>query len=156
MVKPVEERQREKVVCTNRKAKHDYNLGERYEAGIVLVGTEVKSLRAGRASLVDSYAKITNGEAFLHNCYIAEYDQAHQFNHDPRRVRKLLLNRREIKRLRGKTQIAGLTLIPVSVYFSNGRAKVEIALATGKRKYEKREAEREKEVKRELRERYGS
>ena len=145
----------EKIVCTNRKAKHDYVLGERIEAGLVLLGTEVKSLREGKASLVDSYARIKNGEVFLYNCHITEYAQAARFNHEPRRVRKLLLHKREIKRLRAKTVETGRTLIPTRLYFSGGRAKVEIAIATGKRKYEKRFAEKEKEVKRELHDRYG-
>jgi len=145
----------EKTICVNRKAKHDYVLGERMEAGLVLVGSEVKSLREGKASLVDSYARIKNNEVFLYSCHISEYDKAARFNHEPRRVRKLLLHRREIKRLRAKTIETGRTLIPTRLYFSGGRAKVEIAIATGKRKYEKRYAEREKEIKRDLHDRYG-
>lgn len=145
----------QKIICTNRKAKHDFELGERFEAGLVLVGSEVKSLRAGKGSLVDSYARIKNGEVFLFNCHISEYDQAGRFNHEPRRIRKLLLHKREIKRLRAKTIETGRTLIPTKLYFSAGRAKVELAIATGKKKYEKRSAEKEKEVKRELHDRYG-
>ncbi|RLC46824.1 MAG: SsrA-binding protein [Candidatus Coatesbacteria bacterium] len=145
----------EKTICTNRKAKHEYVLGERIEAGLVLVGSEVKALREGKASLVDSYARVKGGEVFLYNCHIAEYAQASRLNHEPRRVRKLLLHRREIKRLRAKTVEPGRTLIPTRLYFSGGRAKVELAIATGKRKYEKRAAEKEKEVKRELHDRYG-
>ncbi len=145
----------EKTVCTNRKAKHDYVLIERIEAGLVLVGSEVKSLRDGKANLVDSYARVKKGEVFLYNCHISEYAQASRLNHEPRRVRKLLLHRREIKRLRAKTVETGRTLIPTRLYFSGGRAKVELAIATGKRKYEKRSAEREKEVRRELHDRYG-
>ena len=145
----------EKTICTNRKAEHDYVLGERIEAGLVLVGSEVKSLREGKASLVDSYARVKEGEVFLYNCHISEYAQASRLNHEPRRVRKLLLHRREIKRLRAKTVETGRTLIPTRLYFSGGRAKVELAIATGKRKYEKRFAEKEKEVKRELHDRYG-
>jgi len=145
----------EKTVCTNRKAKHDYVLEERVEAGLVLVGTEVKSLREGKASLVDSYARIKDGEAFLYNCHIAEYAQAARFNHEPRRVRKLLLHKREIKRLSAKTVEAGRTLIPTRLYFSGGHAKVELALATGKRKYDKRSAEKERDAKKELHDRYG-
>lgn len=145
----------EKIVCTNRKAKHDYVLGERIEAGLVLVGSEVKSLREGKASLMDSYARVKKGEVFLYNCHISEYAQASRLNHEPRRVRKLLLHRREIKRLRAKTVETGRTLIPTRLYFAGGRAKVELAIATGKRKYEKRSAEKEKEVKRELHDRYG-
>lgn len=121
----------------------------------MLVGSEVKSLRAGRANLTDSYARIKDGEVFLYNCHISEYEEASRFNHEPRRVRKLLLHRREIKRLRGKTIESGLTLIPTRLYFSGGKAKIELAIATGKRKYEKRYAEKEKEVKRDLHERYG-
>lgn len=145
----------EKTVCTNRKAKHDYVLGERIEAGLVLVGSEVKSLREGKASLMDSYARVKEGEVFLYNCHISEYAQASRLNHEPSRVRKLLLHRREIKRLRAKTVEPGGTLIPTRLYFSGGRAKVELAIATGKRKYEKRSAEKEREVKRELHDRYG-
>ncbi|MCD6327947.1 SsrA-binding protein SmpB [bacterium] len=145
----------EKTICQNRKARHDYVLGERFEAGLVLLGSEVKSLRAGKANLVDAYARIKNNEAFLYSCHISEYEQAGIFNHEPRRTRKLLLNKREIKRMRAKTVETGRTLIPIRLYFSGGRAKVEIALATGKRKYEKRASEREKEVKREVRDRYG-
>lgn len=145
----------EKTICTNRKAKHDYVLGERIEAGLVLVGSEVKALREGKANLVDSYARVKEGEVFLYNCHISEYAQASRLNHEPRRVRKLLLHRREIKRLRAKTVETGRTLIPTRLYFSGGRAKIELAIATGKRKYEKRSAEREKEIKRELHDRYG-
>lgn len=145
----------QKTICTNRKAKHDFDLGERFEAGLVLVGTEVKSLRAGKGSLVDSYARVKDDEVFLYNCHISEYDEAGRFNHEPRRPRKLLLHRREIRRLRAKTIETGRTLIPTRLYFSAGRAKVEIAIATGKRKYEKRSAEKEQEVKRELHDRYG-
>ncbi|HUT04093.1 MAG TPA: SsrA-binding protein SmpB [bacterium] len=145
----------EKTICTNRKAKHDYVLGERIEAGLMLVGSEVKALREGKANLVDSYARVKEGEVFLYNCHISEYAQASRLNHEPRRVRKLLLHRREIKRLRAKTVETGRTLIPTRLYFSGGRAKVELAIATGKRKYEKRSAEKEKEVRRELHDRYG-
>ena len=145
----------EKTICTNRKAKHDYVLGERIEAGLMLVGSEVKALREGKANLMDSYARVKEGEVFLYNCHISEYAQASRLNHEPRRVRKLLLHRREIKRLRAKTVETGRTLIPTRLYFSGGRAKVELAIATGKRKYEKRSAEKEKEVRRELHDRYG-
>jgi len=145
----------EKTVCTNRKAKHDYNLGERFEAGLALLGSEVKSLRAGKASLSDSYARVKDGEVFLYNCHIAEYDRAGPSNHNPKRVRKLLLHKKEIKRLWSKAQEPGRTIVPTRIYFSGGRAKVEIAIATGKRKYEKRWAEKEKEIRRELHDRYG-
>ena len=139
-----------KVVCQNRKARHDYFILDEYEAGMVLQGTEVKSLRLGRANLRDSYAKIQNGEVFLYNMHIGAYPFAAHGNHDPLRRRKLLLHREEIKRLTGKVQEKGQTLIPLQVYFKQGKAKVTLALATGKRKYDKREAVREREEKREL------
>jgi SsrA-binding protein len=139
-----------KVVCQNRKARHDYFILDEYEAGMVLQGTEVKSLRLGRANLRDSYAKIQNGEVFLYNMHIGAYPFAAHGNHEPLRRRKLLLHREEIKRLTGKVQEKGQTLIPLQVYFKQGKAKVTLALATGKRKYDKREAVREREEKREL------
>ena len=138
-----------KIVCQNRKARHEYFIDESLEAGIVLLGPEVKSLREGRASLVDSYAKLRHGEVFLHNMHITPYPYAHYIQLDPVRIRKLLLNKREIRRLIGKTEEKGYTLIPIKVYFTKGRAKVEIALAKGKRKYDKRMALKEKELKRE-------
>ena len=139
-----------RIVCRNRKASHDYFIDERMEAGMVLLGSEVKSLREARGSLVDSYAKITNGEIFLHKMHITPYLHAHHVRLDPTRTRKLLLNKREIKRLIGKTEEKGYTLIPTKVYFSRGKAKVELALAKGKRKYDKRRALKEKELKREV------
>ena len=139
-----------RIVCQNRKASHDYFIDERMEAGMVLLGSEVKSLREGRGSLVDSYAKIRNGEIFLHKMHITPYLHAHHVRLDPTRTRKLLLNKREIKRLIGKTEEKGYTLIPTKVYFSGGKAKVELALAKGKRKYDKRRALKEKELKREV------
>jgi SsrA-binding protein len=141
-----------KIVCQNRKARHEFFIDESLEAGIVLLGPEVKSLREGRASLVDSYAKVRHGEVFLHNMHITPYPYAHYLQLDPVRTRKLLLNKREIKRLIGKTEEKGYTLIPIKVYFSKGRAKVEVALAKGKRKYDKRMALKEKELKREANE----
>lgn len=128
-----------KLVARNKKARHDYAVLDTYEAGIVLVGTEVKSLRAGRASLVDGYAQIADGEAWLHGVHIPEYTQGTWTNHDPRRERKLLLHRDEIAKLIGKTREGGLTLVPLSLYFRDGKAKVEIALARGKRSYDKRQ-----------------
>ena len=128
-----------KVIAQNRKARHDYTVEDVYEAGVVLTGTEVKSLRLGRASLVDGFAAIDGGEIFLHNVHIPEYEQGSWTNHEPRRVRKLLLHRGEIERLVGKTQESGLTLVPLALYFSNGKVKVEIALARGKRSYDKRQ-----------------
>jgi SsrA-binding protein len=127
-----------KVIASNRKARHDYAILESHEAGIALTGTEVKSLRAGRASLVDSFGQVTDGEIFLHGLHIPEYALGTWTNHEPRRVRKLLLNRSEIMRLIGKVRESGLTLVPLSMYFSDGWAKVELGLARGKRSYDKR------------------
>jgi len=139
-----------KVVCQNRKARHDYFIDEVMEAGIVLLGPEVKSLRDGRGSLVDSYARVKNGEVFLYNMHITPYPYAHHFQLDPVRPRKLLLNKREIKRLIGKTEEKGYTLIPIKVHFLRGRVKVDLALARGKRKYDKRRALKEKELRRDI------
>jgi len=139
-----------KMVCQNKKAGHDYYLDEFLEAGLVLLGAEVKSLRDGRANLVDSYARVKRGEVFLHNMHISPYPFAHGLDLDPTRTRKLLLKRREIRRLIGKTEIKGYSLIPTKVYFKKGRAKVEIALARGKKKYDKRASLKEKELKREI------
>ena len=141
-----------KIVCQNRKARHDYFIDEVSEAGLVLLGPEVKSLRDGRASLVDSYARVKKGEIFLYNMHISPYPFAHNMNLDPTRPRKLLFNKREIKRLIGKTEERGYTLIPTKVYFSRGKAKVEIALAKGKRKYDKRRSLKEKELKKDMEE----
>ncbi len=140
----------QKIVCRNKKAAHEYFLEEFLEAGLVLLGAEVKSLRDGRSNLVDSYAKVTKGEVFLHNMHITPYPFAHHMQLDPTRKRKLLLNRREIRRLIGKTEQKGFSLIPTKVYFKNGRAKVEIALAKGKRKYDKRQSLKEKDLKKEI------
>ena len=139
-----------KIVCQNKKARFDYFIDEAFEAGMVLLGPEVKSLRDGRGSLVDSYAKINKGEVYIHNMHISAYPFAHHIPIDPMRVRKLLFNRKEIKRLIGKTEEKGFTLIPTKVYFSRGRAKVEIGLAKGKRKYDKRQAIKERDLKREM------
>ncbi len=140
----------EKVVATNRKAFHDYHILETYEAGIALLGTEVKSLREGKANLKDSYAIVKNSEVFLLNCHISPYSHGNIFNHDPLRTRKLLLHRKEINKLHGHITQKGLTLIPLKVYFKDGKAKVELGLAKGKRQYEKREAIKEKESRREI------
>jgi SsrA-binding protein len=137
------------VVATNRKARHDYHIEDVYEAGIVLTGTEVKSLRAGRASLVDGYATVERGEAWLENVHIPEYSQGTWTNHSTRRRRKLLLNRVEIDKLTGKIKESGFTLVPLSLYFKDGKAKVEIALAKGKKDYDKRHALKEQQDKRE-------
>ena len=128
-----------KIIAQNRKARHDYTVLDTYEAGLVLTGTEVKSLRLGRASLVDGFATIDDGEVFLHNVHIPEYEQGSWTNHEPRRVRKLLLHREEITRLIGKTKESGLTLVPLALYFTAGKVKVELALARGKRAYDKRQ-----------------
>jgi SsrA-binding protein len=128
-----------KVVASNRKARHDYTILDTYEAGMALTGTEVKSLRLGRASLADAFAEETNGEIFLRGLHIPEYTQGTWTNHEPRRVRKLLLHRDEIRKVQGKLRDDGLTLVPLSIYFNNGYAKVEIALAKGKKSYDKRQ-----------------
>ncbi len=139
----------QKLVAQNRKARYDFHIDDTLEAGLVLVGTEVKSLRAGRATLVDGFAEIHEGQAYLHGVHIPEYTQGTWTNHEPRRVRKLLLNRAEINRLESKVNERGATLIPLSLYFKDGRAKVEIALARGKKTYDKRHALAEKQANRE-------
>jgi len=139
-----------KLVAQNRKARHDYAIEDVYEAGLVLTGTEVKSLRAGRASLVDAFAHLRDGEAWLVGAHIPEYTEGTWTNHEPRRERKLLLHREEIGRLIGKTKEGGLTLVPLSLYFKDGRAKVEIALARGKRAYDKRQSLAERDAAREV------
>lgn len=137
-------------IAVNRRARHDYFIEESFEAGMVLTGSEVKSLRAGKAQLKDSYAFIERGEAWLVNAHISEYNPAAQFGHEPTRRRKLLLHAREIERLIGKTKESGLTLIPLRLYFKQGRAKVEIGLARGKKLYDKRESIKERETRREI------
>lgn len=139
-----------KVVCRNRKASHDYFIEEVHEAGIVLLGPEVKSLREGRASLVDSYAKIRKGEVYLYNMHVSPYPFTRHMNLDPMRTRKLLLSKREIKRLIGKTEEKGYALIPLEVHFAGAWAKVDLGLAKGKRKVDKRRAIKEKDLKREM------
>jgi SsrA-binding protein len=139
----------EKVVATNRRARHDFNIEKTYEAGIVLTGTEVKSLREGRANLSDGYAYIKNGEAFLDAVHIPEYSQGHWTNHAAKRVRKLLLHREEIVKLSHAVSAGGYTLVPLRLYFSDGRAKVEIAVAKGKREFDKRQTLRERQDTRE-------
>jgi SsrA-binding protein len=129
--------------------RHDYSIEDTFEAGLVLMGTEVKSLRAGRASLVDGYAFIENGEAWLDAVHIPEYTEGTWTNHSPRRKRKLLMHKQEILKLSSKVKEGGFTLIPLSIYFSDGRAKVELALAKGKKEYDKRQALREKQDTRE-------
>jgi SsrA-binding protein len=143
-----------KVVASNRKARHDYSILETVEAGMALTGTEVKSLRAGRASLVDAFGQISGGEVFLHGMHIPEYAQGTWTNHEPRRTRKLLLKRHEIDRLVGKVRESGLTLVPLSVYFADGWAKVELGLARGLKSYDKRQVmatrDAQKEIAREM------
>jgi SsrA-binding protein len=128
-----------KMIAQNRKARHDYAIIDTFECGIALKGTEVKSLRLGRASLVDGFATIDDGEVFLRNVHIPEYTEGSWTNHEPRRTRKLLLHKGEILRLVGKTKESGLTLVPLSMYFSDGKVKVELALARGKHSYDKRQ-----------------
>lgn len=134
-----------KLVASNRKARHDYTIEDVFEAGVVLTGTEVKALRAGRASLIDSWCEIEGTELWLHGVHIPEYAQGTWTNHAPRRKRKLLLHREEIDRLAAKTREKGQTIVPLALYFLDGRAKVEIALARGKREYDKRQALRERQ-----------
>jgi SsrA-binding protein len=140
----------QKVIARNRRARHDYHIEDVVEAGIVLTGTEVKSLRAGRASLTDGFGQFTDGELWLHGIHIPEYTQGTWTNHEPRRTRKLLLHRKEIDRLDAATRERGSTLVPLSLYFSGGRAKVELALARGKRTYDKRHALAAKDAAREV------
>lgn len=141
-------------MAQNRRAKRDYWIEETYEAGLALLGTEVKALREGRVSLEDGYAEIRNGEAFLVNVHISPYAYGNQFNHDPLRPRKLLLRKREIKRLLGKVKERGFTLIPLSLYFVRGKAKVELALARGKKLYDKREELKRRALEKELKRGY--
>lgn len=138
-----------KIVAQNRAASYNYTILERVEAGIVLVGTEVKSLREGKGSLRDAYADMKGGELWLMNCHIPEYRAGGPWNHNPLRPRKLLLNRREIDKFGGRAQAKGLTLVPLKIYFREGRAKCELALAQGKKYHDRRQAERDKEARRE-------
>jgi SsrA-binding protein len=139
-----------KLIAQNRKARHDYAIEDVFEAGLVLQGTEVKSLREGRASLVDAYGRVRDGEIWLEGLHIPEYTQGTWTNHEPRRNRKLLLHRKEIQRLIGKTKESGLTLVPLSMYFKDGYVKVEIALARGKRSYDKRQTLATRDAAREI------
>jgi SsrA-binding protein len=139
-----------KLIAQNKKARHDYAIEDVYEAGLVLTGTEVKSLRAGRASLVDGFAFVRDGEVWLQNVHIPEYTEGTWTNHEPRRPRKLLLHKEEIARLVGKTREGSRTLIPLSLYFKDGRAKVELALARGKKSYDKRVTLAERQANREI------
>jgi SsrA-binding protein len=139
-----------KFIAQNRKARHDYAIEDVYEAGVVLQGTEVKSLRDGRASLVDAYGRIRDGELWIEGLHISEYTQGTWTNHEPRRTRKLLLHRKEIDRLIAKTKESGLTLVPLSMYFQDGYVKIEIALARGKKNYDKRQTLAKRDATREI------
>jgi SsrA-binding protein len=139
-----------KIACENRKARHDYFIHEVVEAGLVLTGTEVKSLRAGKANLKDSYAQIQNGEIFLQNMHISPYEQGNIFNHDPLRPRKLLLHKSEIIKLFSQTREKGYTLVPLKIYFVRGKAKLELALVSGKKNYDKRQDLADKAAKRDV------
>lgn len=139
-----------KVITENRKARHDYIIEESFETGIELKGTEVKSLRAGKANLKDSFAIIENGELYLHGMHISPYEQGNIFNVEPMRPRKLLMHKKEIMRLLGKTKEQGLTLVPLKAYFKKDKIKIELALAKGKKLYDKRDAAAEKTAKREI------
>ncbi|QGQ48024.1 SsrA-binding protein SmpB [Metabacillus sediminilitoris] len=139
-----------KVVAQNKKANHDFSIEETYEAGIVLQGTEIKSIRNGRANLKDSYARVEGGEVFLHNMHVSPYEQGNRYNHEPLRTRKLLLHKREIVKLIGATKEEGYALVPLKMYLKNGYAKVLIGLGKGKKKYDKREDLKKKEAKRDI------
>lgn len=139
-----------KVIAQNKKANHDYFIEETYETGIVLQGTEIKSLRNGRANLKDSYARVHNGEMFLYNLHISPYEQGNRHNHDPLRTRKLLLHKKEISKLIGLTKEEGYALVPLKIYLKNGYAKLLLGLGRGKKKYDKREDLKKKEAKRDI------
>jgi SsrA-binding protein len=144
----------QKLIAQNKKARHDYSILDTYECGIVLMGTEVKSLRAGRASLIDGFAMIENGELWLHGVHIPEYTEGTWTNHTPRRKRKLLVHRQELHKIAAKTKDSGITMVPLQLYFKDGRAKIEIALAKGKKAHDKRdsllEAQATREIEREV------
>lgn len=139
-----------KVIATNRKAFHDFILFDKFEAGIVLCGTEIKSLRNGGVNLKDSFVKIENAEAYLYNCHINPYEQGNRYNHDSKRVRKLLLTKKEILKMLGKIKKEGYAIIPIELFLQNGWAKIEIALAKGKKLHDKRDALKEKAIKRDI------
>lgn len=151
MAKSAKNESKIKIATENRRARHDYTILNTYQAGIVLAGTEVKSLRAGKANLNDSFARVENGEVFLYNMHISPYEAGNRFNHEPKRTRKLLLRKDEIRRLIGAVREKGLTLVPLKAYFSEkGLCKIELALAKGKKAYDKREAMAERDAKREM------
>ncbi|WLR41416.1 SsrA-binding protein SmpB [Bacillus carboniphilus] len=139
-----------KVIAQNKKANHDYFIEETFEAGIVLQGTEIKSLRAGRANLKDSFARVQNGEVFLHNMHISPYEQGNRYNHDPVRTRKLLLHKKEINKLIGETKESGYSLVPIKIYLKNGFAKILLGLGKGKKKYDKRQDLKRKDADRSI------
>jgi SsrA-binding protein len=143
-----------KVIATNRKARHDYFLEDTHEAGMVLQGSEIKSIRAGQVSIKEAYVRVDHGEAWLVDAHIAPYNQASRFSHEPRRPRKLLLHRKEIDRLWDKVRQKGVTIVPLRIYLKDGRAKVEIAVARGKRKYDKRQAIAKRDAQREIERHY--
>ncbi|HEX8903997.1 MAG TPA: SsrA-binding protein SmpB [Longimicrobiaceae bacterium] len=147
---PAKERSGDRVVAQNRKARHEYHVLETWETGIVLQGTEVKSLRAGKANLADAFATMSGGELWLYNMHISPYEQGNRFNHDPLRARKLLMHRSELRKLVGQVEQKGLTLVPLDVHFSNGIAKVKLALVRGKKLHDKRDALRERAEQRDM------
>ena len=147
---PMETKSNIKIVAENRKARHDYHIHETYEAGIALTGTEVKSLRAGRANLKDSYAHVENGEMMISQMHISPYEQGNIFNHEPMRKRKLLMHKKEILKLFGKTREKGYSLVPLKLYFTRGKVKVQIALASGKKNYDKRQDIAARDAKRDM------
>ena len=147
----MEKQSEERIAISNRRARFEYEILDSFEAGIVLKGSEVKSLRAGKANLQDSYAVVKNGEVWLMNMHISPYEQANQFNHDPVRTRKLLLNKSEIAKLHSKTNEKGLTLVALKLYFKKGNVKVELGIAKGKKLHDKRESIKERDVEREMR-----
>lgn len=149
MSKPKNEENPNHIVAQNRKARHDYHFIETFQVGVVLQGTEVKSLRQGKANLQDSYASILNGEIFLYDCHISPYEQGNIFNHEAKRRRKLLMHKSEIVRLFGKVQQKGYTLVPLRIYFTRGKAKLDIALAQGKKQFDKREDIKRRDLDRE-------
>lgn len=140
----------EKIIAQNKTARLNYFIGDTYEAGIVLVGTEVKSIREGRVNLKDSYAMVKEGEVWLHEMHVSPYSHGNRYNHEPLRTRKLLLHNREIKKLYGKSREKGLTLVPLKVYFKNGKVKVEIGVGSGKKLYDKREDMKQKDDRRDM------
>lgn len=144
----------DKVISVNRKAYHEYFIHEKYEAGLVLTGTEIKAIRKGSVQFKDAFIHFDNNEAFIRDMYIGQYEQGNQFNHDETRERKLLLHREEIQKLHRKVQVQGYTIVPLVLQLVNGRAKLEIALAEGKKLYDKRQTEKERTVKRELQKQY--